>query len=193
MKTYLIIILLMISLASALTEEQVCSSTFYFILENLNESSDLEYSDLDFELARQNLDLDAQNFSNYLSNYTEICEVLTGLKLPSYIEDDSIGEINKIYDYDCQIEINKTFLWGAYDFDWTIPSPSLYVGELGCDEINFQKWLIRIETTGAGGYKITGIKFWILILPILIILTIIFINEHNSNNRLRKKMDKEFP
>ena len=194
MKAYLVIVaLLMIPLAGALVDEDECSKIFYFILSHLNESSDLEYTDLDFEILKQELELDPQNLTNYISNYTNICEPLTGLKLPSILKDDLIGEINKVYDYDCQVEINKTFLFGAFDFDWTIPFPTLYVGDLGCDEINFQKWLIRIEPTGAGGYEITGLKFWVLMFPLFIVLIGVFINDWHNNNRLRRKIDKEFP
>ena len=84
----------------------------------------------------------------------------------------------------CNTSINISLL--GYELDTSIPFFEVYLGDLSCNSINRIRWVFELEDN-SGIYKITGLKLWILLLPVFILL---ILNIATSNNILNKAIQK---
>jgi len=160
---WILFLLLLISLASAMPEGEICNTVFFFIISNLDSESSLVYSDLDLTILSEEIGLNETEALNYISNYEDICSELIGLNLPvsNYI---SVSDFSKFQVSECEIDINKEIIWGAYDLDMAIPFFDVYIGEESCEEINLKKIFFKIEYDYPNIYKVTGIKLYLFLL-----------------------------
>ena len=109
---YIFLAILIMNIASSLPEDTICSETYYWILNNLDTGNVIAYSDLDFEMFRQELNISSSNLTYYINNYTEVCEPIVNLSLPPEII--NLGEIEIIAKSKCLTDIDRTLLWGSY-------------------------------------------------------------------------------
>ena len=84
------------------------------------------------------------------------------------IETTSEGELEN-----CSTELNIKFL--KIPLNISIPFFQSYLGNMTCKQINFLRWITKIEKNIEGNYNSTGIRLYILFLPLLLIFILFII------------------
>jgi len=175
MKLYApLILFLLIPIGSALSELDACNKTYHFVIENEN-----SYTDLELELFSKEINISTVNITNHINNYKQLCFDLINATIPEEI-------LNITLDY-CDVLINRSILWGNYDMDTILPIKKIYRGDLDCVDVQTEKWLLGIEQHGERNYVVTGIKFWVIAIFIIMIPILIFII---AAERLKRKYHK---
>ena len=163
---FLLFFIALVPLSSAQSEND-CILSYYFIISHLNSENNLIYSELDLIEFSERLSLEENTTRYYISNYSDVCLNITNLSIPKP-ESKQSGELKRVT-LNCENKINKKFI--GYDMDLSFPLPDFILGDSSCPQVEFYKWFLDIESDGIN-YYMDGIKLWILLFLVIIILTI---------------------
>ena len=176
-----------ISALDSSLDKEGCNEVYYFVVDKMHSDGSLIYS------SQEVLDLDNRIKSKSLtnSNITYLEEVIrdftrchnsTDLRLPqSYYLHSLILLAQQDNLLDCNMDIDKYIL--GYDTDLSIPIPiEVYIGGSSCQKIESSRYIFKIEEDTMG-YKRTGIKVYLLLVPLLLILLWLFLRVNNSINK----------
>lgn len=173
--------LFLIAFASAQTLEE-CHASYFFIIDHINNDNEFTYTDLEFEYFLQNNNLTRGNATSLLNDYEMVCKDITNLRLPEIILEEK--DLNKLRGTKCSLALNKGF------FDYKIPMPDVNIGEIKCYKIEALLWFFDIEENLSGNFLLTGLRTWLLVLVILIVLYFPTKRFIKNNSFINKELHK---
>jgi len=150
----ILMIILSLSLASAISETD-CDKVFFFLVENGG-----HYTNEDLKILEEEVNISLESLSDSLLNYSGACNKTLPFK--SVV---GVIEVNKSIK-GCDVDIDKKLFWGAYDLDTSIPIPEIFTNSLNCDSVGNWKWLFKLKNNGKT-FSIKGIKFYVLLFPLV--------------------------
>ena len=154
-----------------LEEENVCSRVYYFLINTEGNYTGADILNLKMTVSRDVIDISSSLLSDYTQNYTEKCLDITGKKLPfekkaftfSPIDLPVFKIINDLPE--CNPSFNNKF------FDFYIPFINWNMKQMDCADIDFWRWVLKLESATDSSYTVRGIK----ILNIIGILGLLFL------------------
>ncbi len=167
MKTILIIIVLMIASASAVSEEAICDKAFFLLIDGKDINA--------------LIDKVGNVSEQYMTNYSNICEDFRKLPKPK-----EIPQSNKTI---CNYNLDQEVLWGVYNMNQSVlkETVSFYLENKSCEDIQNFKWIFKIEQTD-DSFTLVGLRlWWILILLLLIPVWALF----RASTKVSKQIERE--
>lgn len=191
-----ILLMTILGIVNALNETEICKETYFFILDNLDENNSLNYNLGELQEFSNSLNLKITEAEDYINNYNSLCSNFSKIPSPTI----NVPVLNQSYLEECNISINKKFLFGLIDFrkslDCWKEDCGIVVGEKTCEELKNDIWLWNYEKV-EDIYILKGIRVYIFITTFLIIFlflffreNILFSKENNFLNWLLKKIQK---
>lgn len=157
---------LMIPMINAVTEQEICDSVYYFIVD-----TDYDYNQTQLDNLGETLNTTEPNY--YIDNYDFIC-YKRGIsdKLPAK-SIKPIKVVPQTTEEKCEYEVNK------YMRD-SIPTFHLGVGDIDCNTAKSLSYVFSVEEDDS--YYIDGVKiWWIASLIMAILVGLIVKSELNAN------------
>ena len=175
-KIFLILVILSLPTISALDNssmENVCDKIFFFILNKTNYTGE-QIMELDSQIP-----IDEDTTRLYINNYTEICANSGfGQKLPTHnLEIPTLV----IYKQNCSYEINKLL-------KINIPILKISIGEKTCKQLKIYSYFFELEKDFLENkHFIKGIRLYILITMLILIICFQIFRENSRLNKLIEK------
>lgn len=175
--------------AQEINETKICNDIYYFIINHLDNKGEIVYNKDEIINLTEKVELvDIQQTINYINNYNQLCENLTGLKIPkenSHIPIIYVNyTLNKYGKLICSPIINQTFL--LVDLDTSIncfwgENCGINIGSIDCENLDFWRYLFYYEKNTDENYVLKGIKVWWVI-------TLFIIGGITSGILIRKRL-----
>ncbi|MGC9309749.1 MAG: right-handed parallel beta-helix repeat-containing protein, partial [Candidatus Nanoarchaeia archaeon] len=159
----------------------LCEETYYFIIDNMN-NNELNYTEEDLDILLEDIvnkigmSINEYEVISYLDNWESKCGDLVDLELPKP-DEEHVPRTKPSNFFDtpnCSTLLNKTLI---IPLDWAFPWwgwSGINVGNKSCKELDRDKWFWKYEKDGES-YQLVGFRLYLIILPLLFILSFIFI------------------
>lgn len=155
---FLICLIVLIPLASSLTEKEICFQVYSFIINSQGNYNFIDIQNLNQEIGVNNSESYILDFNNKCLNYF------------NGVLDKSFVTAYSNYNQTCQVNLQ-----GFFESSFKI-NTSIYIGDFDCNTHHWLDYFIQIDDK-----MLTGIRFWLVIPLILIILMVVWGIRHRKS------------
>jgi hypothetical protein len=168
----------------------ICQEAYYFIVNRLDSKGNFNYTEMDLvnfaDKITQKLSIIfyENDAIPYIENYAQMCFNLTS-PIPKPVNETKYLSIFTQPENVCNNTINPSFL------DSNIPIPDIYFNLNSCEDARLTKWFFSIGKD-ENGYFISGIRTWIVLSFLILIILIILVKYFHLKNNVNKLFTKIF-
>ena len=165
-------------------EKLICQEAYYFIIKKLDKSGKLNYTSVDLanfadSVSRKlSIIFYESDAIKYIDKYNQTCYNLTD-SIPKPMPKTDFLSIFSQPESICNNELNQSFLSS------NVPIPNIYYSLNSCEDARLTKWIFSIGKD-ENGYFISGIRTWIVLSFLILIILIILLKYFNFKKKVNR-------